>query len=416
VSKRLLVIDGPDQGKSFWLPDAGTVSIGNYHNKTDISLHDLYVAPVHCQVEVGDGRVTVSDRQTANGTLVNGAKIAQGEVQLGDVIRVGNSHLRLEEADGPPPAPAPPGNGNGQAPEPSGKLPRLPVERLGELSGRTVGHFEVGELLARGHTGIVFRARDQKSDQSVALKVLSPAFPASEEEMRTFIRAMKRRMAVNHRDLVGLRGVGKSGGYVWLAGELVEGDSLATVIRHWQTTRKNKWRLALRVALHLARALEAIHDHHLVHAAITPANVLMPAGDETARLNDLGLSDALAGSVLQHQVLERKFLAELPYLSPEHVDPEAPVDDLSDQYGVGAVVYGVLTGRPPAAGEAAEEVVAHIRTGVPARPKDFVRSVPDGFQAALLRTLAKRPEDRYPSPGQLRADLQAIAEEHDEDV
>ena len=105
-----------------------------------------------------------------------------------------------------------------------------------------------------------------------------------------------------------------------------------------------------------------------------------------------------------------KFTAELPYMSPEHLDPDARVDDLSDQYSLGAVLYGLLTGRPPCeGGESPEETVERIRTVRPCRPKESHRSLPDAFQAVVLRMLAKQPEDRYPGPAQIVADLDAVA-------
>jgi serine/threonine protein kinase len=406
---QLQVIDGADKGQVYRLPEAGTVRIGSSRKHTDICLHDLFVVRVHCQVELGGGKVTVCDQVTPNGILVNGAKVAQQELHPGDVVRVGNSYLRLEESAAGAPAEAAAAT---PVPEP-GQLPVLPRERLGALTGHLLGHYEVGMVLAHGHTGVVFRATDTNTDQPVALKVLPPSFPADDEEVQQFVRALKPRLALQHAHLVTLRGVGKSGPYAWVATELVEGDSAATVIRRWASAGKVKWRSALRAALGLARALELIHRHHLVHGNVTPANVLLPPEDGPARLNDLGMWHALGGSALYREVMEKKFHDELPYLSPEHVDPEAPVDDLSDQYGLGAVVYGLLTGRPPCAGETPEAAIARIRTALPVRPKEFQRSLPDAFQAVVLRMLAKHPEERYPAPGPLVAELAALAEEHD---
>jgi serine/threonine protein kinase len=405
----LQVIDGADKGQAFRLPPTGTIRIGNSRKNTDICLHDLFVARVHCHVEVGAGKVTVSDEMKPNGILVNGAKVAHHELKPGDVVRIGNSYLRLEEAEdgaaAPPPAET----------EVPGKFCHLPLARMGELSGQDLGHFELGQVLARGHSGIAFRARDEKTEQTVALKVLAPVFPADEEEMKRFHKAMKARMAVPHAGLVPLRGAGKSGLYVWVATDLVEGESAATAIKHWNAARKVKWRGALRATLALARALEAIRAAHLVHANITPANVLLPDDGGGAKLNDLGLWDALAGSVLQQQTLEKKFLSELPYLSPEHVDPSAPVDDLSDQYSLGAVVYGLLTGRPPVEAGSPEETIQRVKTARPPRPKEFQRSIPDGFQAVVLRMLAKQPEERYPGPAAVVSDLAGLVAEMEEE-
>src|SRR5206468_2128975 len=129
----------------------------------------------------------------------------------------------------------------------------------------------------------------------------------------------------------------------------------------------------------------------------------------SVQLNDLGLWHGLAGSELRQQTLEKKLQAEAPYLAPEHLDPDATVDDLSDQYCLGAVVYALLTGRPPFEGGSLEEVMDRVRTAMPVKPKEYQSGIPDGLQAVVLQMLSKHPEDRYGSPGQLLADLEQIA-------
>jgi hypothetical protein len=410
MSKRLQVIDGADKGQSFLLPEAGAVLIGNSRKHTDICLHDLFVARVHCQVEVEGDKVTVTDRITPNGILVNGAKVPQRDLLPGDVIRVGNSYLRLEEEASDSTAEMTAdtiAEATPLAPEP-GKLPHLPLERLAELTNHTLAHFKVGAPIARGHGGVIFRARDLNTDETVVLKVLSPEFPANGDEMQRFARALKPRLALRHANLVTLCGAGKSGPYVWIATELIEGDSLVPAIDRQRTARKAPWKPALHVAKGIACALEYLKQNHQVHGNITPANVLHAAEDGPAQLNDLALWHGLAGSELRQQTLEQKLLAESPYLSPEHLDPDATVDDLSDQYCLGAVVYALLTGRPPFEGASPEETMERVRTVMPVKPKEYQPAMPDGFQAIVLQMLAKHPEERYPSPASLLADLDRV--------
>ena len=181
------------------------------------------------------------------------------------------------------------------------------------------------------------------------------------------------------------------------------------MIRDPRSQRKGKWRLALRVARHMARTLDFLHRRHLVHGSVTPANVLLPPGDGPPVIKDAGLWDALAGSSLMRHAVGKRLLAELHFLSPEHIDPETTVDDLSDQYCLAPVIYALLTGRPPCEGGSAEETVEFIRTAFPLRPKESCPGLPDAFQAIVLRTLSKHPEDRYALPGPLMADLDAVA-------
>lgn len=416
MPRRLLVIDGADQGQSFVLPDSGSILIGNSRKHADICLHDLYVGRTHCELSIDGGRIVVSPRDTSNSTLINKVRITQQELQVGDVLRVGNSHLRLEEVDASELKDGDYVSPNQRGSDQPESLPHLSLENLGDLSGGTLGHFELGTVLGRGHTGVVFRARDIKKDHDIALKVLAPDFPASDGEMKQFIQALKPVLPLRHANVVGLQGAGKSGLYVWVALELVEGENLETVSQRVAESRKFKWKPALRLAVHLARALEFLQRHRIVHGNIVPRNVLVPADGSPARLNDLVLQKALDGSELLLNVLENKLLAEMAYLSPEHVDPNMQPDESSDQYCAGAVVYALLTGHAPAQGKTPERTVELIRTGHPEKPKNLLPAVPDAFQAALLKMLAKRPEDRYSTPASLVADLEHIAASRQVDV
>src|SRR6266852_6372955 len=96
---RLLVIDGADRGRFYLLPEGGITLVGNGQKHADICLHDLYVARIHCEVAVEAGQATVTARDTPVGTLINGKKITEQGLHPGDVLRVGNSHLRLEFAE-----------------------------------------------------------------------------------------------------------------------------------------------------------------------------------------------------------------------------------------------------------------------------------------------------------------------------
>ncbi len=400
---RLLVIDGADQGRFFRLPEAGTVLLGNSQRHADICLHDLYVGRVHCELAVAEGAVTITARDTPAGTLVNEKRITQQAILPGEVLHVGNSHLRLEFAAddaawGQPEEPE-------EAPEP----PPAAGERPAGLQGRTLGHYQVAGILGRGHCGVVYRAHDLKKDQDVALKVLDAAFPSGAPEMLGFAKALRTRLPLHHPNLVGLHGAGKSGPHCWLDLELVEGESLAQAIERNRDARKIKWRRALNLARDVGRALAYCHQHRLVHGNVTPHNVLIRKHDESARLNDLLLQKALEGSALQQATMEAKMLAELPYLAPEQADPQLMlVDELSDQYSLGVLVYALLTGRPPFAGSAPEETLRQIREDPPVKPQKLNKQIPDDFQAAVLKMLAKRPEERYSRMEEMLGDLERI--------
>ncbi len=409
--RRLRVVDGADQGQSFLLDDHGVVTVGSSAKHANVCLHDLYVARVHCQIAIEGDQLQVTSCEAARPTFINGKQIQQEFLAPGDVLRVGNSYLRLdlEVASATPPRSA--GGGAVAAPAGPAKVPRLPLARLGDLAGHTLGHFELGKPVGAGLYGVTFRAKDLKTEQEVALKVLPAEFPADEAEMQQFARAMRPVLTLRHPCLAALYGVGKSGPYCWIARELVQGLSLAQMISPGKSRTGLDWRLALRVAVHVGRALEVVHRQHLTHRNVTPQNILLEGDEGQVKLNDVMFRKAVEGSALWQAAQENQFLADLPYLAPEQVTPDAFVDDLCDIYSLGVVVYALMTGRLPFRGKTPEETLEQIREDVPQKPKKFERSIPTAFQEIVLKMMAKRQEDRYARPEELLADLNRLAEQ-----
>jgi serine/threonine protein kinase len=402
---RLQVIDGADMRQAFPLVAAGRMVIGSNRKQTDICLHDLYVARTHCQLEVDGERIVVNDLENTAGVFVNGQKVKQQELHPGDVLRVGNSHLRLEPSETAAPARVEP-----SADKPANGAP--PAEaQPDELIGQVLGHYELASVLGQGHHGVVYRATDQKTNQVVALKVLAAEFPAGEAELQTFVKTMKARIGLRHDHLVNLVGAGKTHGACWMALEYIEGESLAQTLVRIGQPGKNAWQHALRLAIHVARALDYLHQHHTFHGNLTPQNVLIRLSDKVVKVGDLMLTKALDGSALQQARIEEKLLAEMPYLSPEQANPDAFVDELTDLYSLGALVYARLTGKPPYQGETPEETLELIAEGPLRKPREYQAAIPELMEKAVLKMLARHQEDRYQTPAELLGVLEPFAEE-----
>lgn len=401
---RLQVVDGADAQRLFPLPDAGTMVIGNSHKYADICLNDLYVSRIHCQIEIEEGRVLVTAMAEDRDTLVNGRKITQSELHLGEVLRVGNSHLRLEPHDGSA-ADEAAEVVDGEVVE--GEPAEPEWDNLEILAGTDLGHFKLHEMLGRGHYGVVFKARDMNDRREVALKVIGPEFPHDVAELQRFAKTIKTIATIHEDHLVRWYAAGKSSRYVWIAQELIEGESLSQVLERISTTTSSKvrWRNALKLGLDIAKALDCLFQRHLVHGNVTPSNILV-AIDRTAKLNDLMFEQAIKDSVWHRTQLEGKLLAELPYLAPERIEPGAYWDGLADIYSLGVCVYARLTGHPPFQGETPGETIELIRTGKPEKPRKIIKDCPEMFQAVVLRMLAKNQEDRYQTPAQVIEDLE----------
>lgn len=423
--KRLIVIDGADHGRWYLLPDSGIVTLGNSQKHADIVLHDLYVARVHCELKIHGERIVVTHRESARGTLINGTRITEQELQLNDILRIGNTHLRLELAVAGAPAKA--GSGDNlpaRAPAPTAPAaasgsgehatpPSSPVDPLADLEGQVLGHYQFGALLGRGHSGLVFRAHHRQSNQAVTVKVLSPEFPKTEPELQGFVKAMKVVAPLRHPHLVSVLNVGKTGPLCWIAREFVEGESLATLIPRLHAEGKLGWKRACRAAVQLGKVLDFLDQRGVTHNNLTPSNVLIQSESKATLLADLMLDKALEGSELADLIREKKLLAELPYYAPEQLDPEAPTDHRTTLYALGTVLYALLTGRPPYIGTSPETIIAEILEGRAVKPSKFLRETPPPFDAAVLKLLAKDPNDRYQSAADLLAVVEPIANIHE---
>lgn len=398
----LVVISGPDLGRTVSLSEGQSLTIGRGESVA-ARLADPHVSRTHCRVEVDQGRFCLHDAGSSGGTFVNNQRITRHELKPGDVIRMGGTELRFQLEGAPDASTLAEGAGLSK-PKPAPKI--TPLE---QLVGRQIAHFQIQARLAAGNTGMVFRAMDAEHDRTVALKVLWPETSKDDEAVQRFVRAMKTMLPIRHENIVQLYAAGKSGPYCWLAMEYVEGESMAQVIQRIGTAGMLDWRYAFRVAVHVARALEAADEHDIIHRNITPTNILMRTSDKVVKLGDLMLAKAMSGTLARQITRPGELVGDVLYMSPERTRSEAEVDLRSDIYSLGATVYALLTGRPPFEGKSLPEVISKIRQSEPEKPKKYQLAVPDLFEGVALQMLAKRPEDRHQKPAALLKDLERVA-------
>jgi serine/threonine protein kinase len=408
MSLQLLVIAGPDKGRAFPLGSDQTLLIGRGRS-SGTHLADPHVSKVHCAVDCEGERATVRDEASTAGTFVNGVRVTEQLLRPGDVIRIGQTQLRLEDA-GVDAADA------ASMQTLAGALPVAAPAAAGgllALPGKMLSHYAVGAVLARGQSGVVFHARDTRQDRAVALKVLDPEFSRNDAEVQRLVRAMKTLLPLRHPNLVAVYGAGKAGPHCWIAMEYVEGQSAArTLERGGPGGGPPDWRKGLRVAVHVGRALGYAHENSILHRSVTPDSVLIRSADGVAKLGGLLLAKSLEGMLAQKITRPGEVVGELEYMSPERTRGTTDVDARSDLYSLGALAYALLTGRPPIKGKAPGQTLLLIQQAEPAPPSTYQPQVPAAFEAAVLKLLAKRREDRYQTAAELVAELEQIAAAH----
>lgn len=409
---QLVVIDGPDKGRTVDLEPGHTLVVGR-GTGCNLQLNDPHTSRTHCRIVVGDNRAVLVDAGSTYGTKVGGKKVSDYELQPNDVISLGETSIRFVDPTGESSKTLPPDKETQRRTDAGKKVTskgKVHVDsRLRGLVGQPLARYQVQEAIAEGRTGIVFKAFEAEKDRTVALKVLWPELSRQEDEVQRFIRAIKTMLPIQHPNLVRLYRAGKTGDHCWMAMEYVEGESVARVIDRIGVGGMLDWEPAFRVAIHVARALELAHEHKIVHRNITPQNILIREQDKTVKLGDLMLAKALEGTQAATITKPGELIGELAYMAPEQTTGDLNADCRSDIYSLGATVYRLVAGRPPVEGRNPAETIVKIQNEEPAKPTKYQLSIPPLFEGVILKMLAKSPGERFQTPTQLIADLDRVA-------
>ncbi len=400
----LRAVSGPDQGRIFNLTEGTTLVIGR-GEKSDTHLSDGSVARLHCELRCEGAEFRLVDLESVNGTTVGGLRIQEHRLKHGEEIQVGNTRLKLFTSA----ATVADAQTLEQADKSSHSLRIRPDE--GVLTGTTISRYELGPVLARGQTGTLYKARDVRDGREVAAKVLYADFARDEVKLRRFMRAMKAAVGLHHANLVALCGAGKHGEACWYAMEYVEGETLTQVLERLGTRKMINWKYTLAAGMQIARALEALHEKHVIHRNVAPENILIRSKDKVAKLGDMVLAELQDGTEPPPVLKPGELLGCVPYMAPERTRNAPDVDIRADIYSLGATLYTMLTGKPPFEGKSVTELVTRIRQEDPIPPNRFQDSLPDEFQDVVEKMLAKRPEMRYQTPAQAARALERVAKE-----
>jgi serine/threonine protein kinase len=397
----LRVVAGPDQGRIFNLVDGTTLSIGR-GDQSDTRLKDMTVGRLHCELRCAGNDFQLADLETVSGTLVGGQKIQEHSLKHGEEFQVGNTRMKLYAS-----ASTVSDTQTLVEAQKSAYAPKIKTDEGTVLTGKTLSHFELGPVLARGNTGTVYKARDNRDGKEVAVKVIHPELTREEESLKRFMRVMKAAVGLHHPNLVALSGAGKQGEHCWFAMEYVSGEPLHKLIERLGTG-KISWRYTLTMGAQIARALEALHGKLLVHCNVAPESILIRKQDKVAKLGDLMLARVRDGAEGRTASRAGELAGNVAYMAPERTRSDADVDIRADIYSLGATLYTMLTGRPPFQGKTLVETITQIRQNDPVPPKKFQDSIPDELQDAVGTMLAKRPEMRFQTPTEAAQALEQV--------
>ncbi len=262
------------------------------------------------------------------------------------------------------------------------------------------GSYVLLDELARGGMGVVYRARHAVLGTDYAVKRLMFGKGADPSALRRFMREARTLARLRHPDIITVHEVGFAEDTPYLVMDLVEGGSLADLLREEERLEPRR---AATLLCRVARAVDYFHGQGIVHRDLKPANILLEA-DQQPRVGDFGI----AADLHSEEELTRSgaVLGTPSYMAPEQVGGRGEVGPAADIYALGAILYRTLTGRPPHTADSRIGLLRAISDELPIAPARLRPELSRSLSAIAERALAKDPARRYPSAAALAADLQ----------
>jgi serine/threonine protein kinase len=260
---------------------------------------------------------------------------------------------------------------------------------LGRLGG-----YEVVGIVGMGGMGVVLKAFDPPLNRYVAIKILSPHLGSSGAARKRFARESQAAAAVVHDNVIEIYGVSHANGLPYLVMPYVRGPSLE---RRLEEEGPLSVLEILRIGMQAAAGLATAHAQGLVHRDVKPANILLADGVERVKLTDFGLARAADDASLT----KTGIIAGTPqYMSPEQAKGE-PLDERSDLFSLGSVLYAMCTGRPPFRAETTYGILRRVTDEEPRAIREINPEIPDWLERVVAKLLSKSPIDRFRSAAEV---------------
>jgi serine/threonine protein kinase len=268
-------------------------------------------------------------------------------------------------------------------------------------------NYKIENEIGSGGMGEVFLATDKRLERSVAIKFLTldESDKDFEESILRFRREAIAIAKLSHPNIVSIFDIGVEDKKHYMIMEYIEGKSLATVLKTSQ--KRISPNLVASIGIQICNALECAHENNIIHRDVKPENIIL-SKKGVVKLTDFGIAQLNVenGRKLTQQ---GSILGSFIYLSPEQLKDSSNIDSRTDIYSLGATLYELLTGKPAFQAENLAEVFMKIFSDKPAVPSTFIKDIPEMLEIAILKSLAKEPENRFQSAKEMKEILMNCA-------
>jgi serine/threonine-protein kinase len=270
------------------------------------------------------------------------------------------------------------------------------------MIGQTISHYKILDKLGEGGMGVVYKAHDTKLDRDVALKFLPSHISTDDEVKQRFIHEAQAASALNHTNICSIHAIEEFEKQQFIDMEFVEGKTLGVLLKEKELSLKE----VLDIALQIAEGLNAAHKRGIVHRDIKPDNIMV-TDEGLVKIMDFGLAKLKGSSKLTKT---HSTLGTLSYMSPEQARGEE-VDQRSDIFSLGAVLYEMITGRRPFKGEHEAAIMYSLLNEMPEPLARYKADISDEMQRVIDKALAKEKGKRYQHVDEMLADLRRVQQE-----
>jgi serine/threonine-protein kinase len=259
--------------------------------------------------------------------------------------------------------------------------------------------YEIIEELGTGGMGKVYRVEDARAKEEIALKLIKPEIAADKKTIERFRSELTIARKIRHKNICGMYDLGEDKGSYYITMEYVSGEDLKDLIRRVRIDTGT----AIKIAKQVCEGLSEAHHLGVVHRDLKPSNIMIDKNGN-ARIMDFGIAKSTTGK----GITDKGTMIGTPeYMSPEQVEGEE-VDQRSDIYSLGVILYEMVTGQVPFEGDSPFTVGVKHKNEMPKDPKELNAQIPDDLNHMILRCLEKDKEKRYKSAGEVRFELEHI--------